>query len=191
MFHKNNIPVLAFVMLPAFAQQQQGGTSVWLWLLIAAIVVVIFFFLLRGARKGELGGANRSTMTAEPAARPVTEHVAAMASPVEEEAPSIGPAIATLSFQSEVEEITTPTPDDLKLIEGIGPKIASILNTRGIYTFAQLACVEPDELRKMMQDAGLRLAAPDTWPAQAQLAADGKLDELKALQDHLKGGRKV
>ncbi len=185
MFHKNNIPVLAFVLLPALAQQQQGGTSVWLWLLIAAIVVVIFFFLLRGARKGELGGANRSTITAEPAVKPAT------APPVEEEALPIGPAIDTLSLQSEGIETTPHIPDDLKLIEGIGPKIASILNTHGIYTFAQLACVEPDELRKMMQDAGLRLAAPATWPAQAQLAADGKLDELKALQDHLKGGREV
>lgn len=29
--------------------------------------------------------------------------------------------------------------DDLRKIEGIGPKIASILNDKGIYTFAHLA----------------------------------------------------
>ncbi|HBY69766.1 MAG TPA: 50S ribosomal protein L21, partial [Flavobacteriaceae bacterium] len=30
----------------------------------------------------------------------------------------------------------------------------------------------------------------DTWPQQAQLAADGKWDELEKLQDELDGGRK-
>ena len=32
---------------------------------------------------------------------------------------------------------------------------------------------------------------PDTWPQQAQLATDGKWDELKVLQDKLDGGRVV
>ena len=31
--------------------------------------------------------------------------------------------------------------------------------------------------------------SPETWPQQAQLAADGKWDELKALQDELDGGK--
>jgi len=30
---------------------------------------------------------------------------------------------------------------------------------------------------------------PSTWPNQSQLAADGKMDELKILQDNLKGGK--
>jgi large subunit ribosomal protein L21 len=32
---------------------------------------------------------------------------------------------------------------------------------------------------------------PTTWAQQAQLAADGKMDELKKLQDELNGGRAV
>jgi large subunit ribosomal protein L21 len=35
----------------------------------------------------------------------------------------------------------------------------------------------------------LRIADPTTWPKQASLLADGKLDELKKYQDSLKGGR--
>jgi len=30
---------------------------------------------------------------------------------------------------------------------------------------------------------------PTTWPQQADLAANGKWDELKVLQDELNGGR--
>jgi len=32
---------------------------------------------------------------------------------------------------------------------------------------------------------------PDTWPEQAALAADHKWDELRVLQDHLRGDRRV
>jgi hypothetical protein len=30
---------------------------------------------------------------------------------------------------------------------------------------------------------------PTTWPEQAKMAADGNWDELKTLQDNLKGGK--
>ncbi len=82
--------------------------------------------------------------------------------------------------------------DDLKKIEGIGPKIAQILTEAGIDTFAKLAQANPDDIRNLLVEKGGRRYAmhnPDTWPKQAQLAADGKWDELKALQDQLTGGR--
>ena len=34
----------------------------------------------------------------------------------------------------------------------------------------------------------LKSKEPKTWPQQAQLAANGKWDELKVLQDKLMGG---
>lgn len=80
---------------------------------------------------------------------------------------------------------------NLQKIEGIGPKIADILNAHGIYTFADLAEAAIDELRKCLEEAGprYRLANPETWPMQARLAADGKWLELDELQRKLKGGR--
>ena len=84
------------------------------------------------------------------------------------------------------------SPDDLRKIEGIGVKIAQLLNAAGIYTFAQLAETEVAELRIILKEAGPRfqLADPSTWPEQAALAARGAWDELSELQDSLKGGRK-
>lgn len=80
--------------------------------------------------------------------------------------------------------------DDLKKIEGIGPKIAGLLNEAGITTFAELAKASKKKLADVLQAAGarFRLAKPDTWQEQAKLAAAGKFDELKALQAELKGG---
>lgn len=91
----------------------------------------------------------------------------------------------------------TPTkdvkPDDLKKIEGIGPKIAELLVNAGIPTFAALAGTSTDKIKEVLDAAGsrYRIANPTTWPQQAQLAADGKWDELKVLQDKLDGGKIV
>lgn len=80
--------------------------------------------------------------------------------------------------------------DDLEAIEGIGPKIAGVLKAAGVATFADLAATDTSRLTEILQAANLRLADPTTWPEQAQLAAEGKWAEFKALQESLKGGRR-
>lgn len=80
-------------------------------------------------------------------------------------------------------------PDDLRLVEGIGPKVASLLKTSGITTFAQLAATDANRIGAILREAGLPFIDPSTWPAQADLAAAGQWESLKALQVELKGGR--
>ena len=92
-------------------------------------------------------------------------------------------------------KVTTPAKkvssvkrDDLTKIEGIGPKIAEALVNGGIVTFGDLAMSTPDAISAMITDVrGNHI--PDTWPKQSTLAADGKWDELKKLQDELDGGK--
>ncbi|KAA5827825.1 50S ribosomal protein L21 [Algibacter amylolyticus] len=82
----------------------------------------------------------------------------------------------------------TGKADDLKKVEGIGPKIATTLIEAGISTFAELAKTDAAKISEII--AGVRgNHVTDTWPAQAQLAADGKWDELKKWQDELDGGK--
>ncbi len=80
--------------------------------------------------------------------------------------------------------------DDLKKIEGIGPKIAEIFNNAGITTFAKLAESDIDALKEILTAAGSRYASknPGSWPKQAKMAAEGKWDELKVWQDNVQGG---
>ncbi|MBE2195815.1 MAG: 50S ribosomal protein L21, partial [Anaerolinea sp.] len=87
----------------------------------------------------------------------------------------------------------TPEPDDdLTNIEGIGPKIAATLRAAGVKRFGQLAQMKPEDIEKIVKSAGVRMVGKaETFPAQAQLAAEGKWDELKKLTDHLRGGRAV
>jgi len=88
---------------------------------------------------------------------------------------------------------TLEQSDDLKAIEGIGPKIAEHLNNAGITTYAGLAGASVDKLKEILSAAGPRYKShnPTTWPRQAQMAADGKWDELKVWQDELDGGKEV
>ena len=78
--------------------------------------------------------------------------------------------------------------DDLKKVEGIGPKIAETLVAAGIATFADLAKTDAAKISEIIADVRGNHVT-DTWPAQAQLAADGKWDELKKWQDELDGGK--
>lgn len=83
-----------------------------------------------------------------------------------------------------------PRPDDLKVIEGIGPKVARLLNEAGIFTFAQLAEADPAQLKQILEAARLQMMDPTSWPDQARLAAVGDWEALKQMQDSLKGGRR-
>ena len=83
--------------------------------------------------------------------------------------------------------------EDLKKIEGIGPKIEELLNAAGIASFAGLAATSSDKIKEILAAAGGRYAAhdPTTWPKQADMAAKGEWEALEKWQDELDGGKVV
>ena len=99
------------------------------------------------------------------------------------------PAAAKAAPNKAVEMVMSP--DDLTKIEGIGPKIAEIINQSGITTFAALAKTTAAHLKDLLTAAGSRykMHDPATWPKQAALAAKGDWSTLQKLQDELKGGK--
>lgn len=88
-------------------------------------------------------------------------------------------------------EIDIEQSDDLKKIEGIGPKIESLLKEAGLFSYLKLANASPGAIRDILAAAGKRYLRhdPTTWPRQARLAYLGKWEELKELQEELHGGR--
>ncbi|MCB0640040.1 MAG: hypothetical protein KDC44_00300, partial [Phaeodactylibacter sp.] len=81
--------------------------------------------------------------------------------------------------------------DNLQIVEGIGPKIETILKDAGIADWGRLAAAQPDQLRSTLEAAGpsYRIHDPESWPKQAQLAKDGKWQELIAFQKAASGGK--
>ena len=65
-------------------------------------------------------------------------------------------------------------PDDLTQINGIGPRISSILNDGGITTYADLQRANTGELRQIIAVGGaLPPSSLESWPTQAAYAAKG------------------
>ena len=99
------------------------------------------------------------------------------------------------AWQDELDggKIVAAAADDLTRVEGIGPKVAELLNSRGITTFQQLADTPADSIKVLLEGEGGMMASmdPTTWPAQAKMAADGEWDKLGVWQDELDGGRVV
>ncbi|WP_350177255.1 50S ribosomal protein L27 [Phaeodactylibacter sp.] len=99
---------------------------------------------------------------------------------------------------SKSEKITLPSgkkinQDDLKMVEGVGPKIEGLLNEGGIHTWEDLANAPTEKVQAILDEAGprYRMHDPATWAKQAKLAHEGQWEELEALQDRLDGGREV
>ncbi len=86
---------------------------------------------------------------------------------------------------------TVAVKDDLKKIEGIGPKIEELLNTAGIMTFVQLSVTPQQKLQEVLDSAGKRFAMhdPTSWTLQANLASKNDWEALKQLQAQLIGGK--
>ena len=80
---------------------------------------------------------------------------------------------AASSAASRTASMLVPTvPDDLEVINGIGPVIARKLNNAGVITFKQLAALTPVQLREIVGDVIQRLADEEQLIAQAaELAA--------------------
>ena len=91
--------------------------------------------------------------------------------------------------KSEAKAEKKDSADNLTKIEGIGPKVAKVLYEGGISTFEELSNAKVEDLQKLLNDAGLQMMKPTSWPEQAKMAANGDWDALKELQDQLSGGR--
>ena len=81
--------------------------------------------------------------------------------------------------------------NDLKIVEGIGPKIAELYHNAGIKTWKQLSETPTSKSEEILNAAGKRykIHNPSTWAKQAEMCYLGQWSELKAWQDTLKGGK--
>ena len=92
--------------------------------------------------------------------------------------------------RTEIKSIPGQT-DDLRVIEGIGPKIEQLLNKNGIKSYATLGGMKSKDIKKILEDAGpkFQMHDPSTWPKQAKLAAKGKWENLEDYKEFLIGGK--
>ncbi|WP_289645134.1 50S ribosomal protein L21 [Maribacter aestuarii] len=140
--------------------------------------IVIESIVAKGAKKAKAAESKKAVPKKEAESKKVTGKAA-----------SVEVSVASKPKAKKASPKKESKADDLKKVEGIGPKIAETLIAAGISTFAELAKTKSEKIDEIISDVRGNHVT-DTWPAQAKLAAEGKWDELKELQDNLDGGRK-
>jgi len=145
------------------------GLPWWAWLIIIIVIILLLAYWLNRPK-----GAGIKEQAVEDVSRAAPVHIESEAAPA-----IVAPTTAAAQ------------PDDLTRLEGIGPKVNSLLQAAGISTFAQLAVADVNLLKRLLEEAKLRMMDPSTWPEQAKLAAEGKWDEFEKLTSELRGGRRV
>lgn len=187
---RKTLPLLSLLVLGSLSQmafsnpqqEQSVGETSGFWLLLLAMVVVLVvlaWWALRSTAPQPAAGHGHE----EP-----EHHAPAPAAEAEVVVEAKAEPAAAPAKPAEPAE-----PDDLRRIEGIGPKVSSALIEMGISTFAQLAKADPEKLEADLKAAGVRIisGAPATWPEQAAFAAKGDWAGFEKLTDSLKGGRRA
>lgn len=81
--------------------------------------------------------------------------------------------------------------DDLKVVEGIGPKIEGLFHSFDINTWQALSDASVAKCQEVLNSGGdrYRIHDPSSWPMQAKMCYEGKWDELKRWQVAHKHGK--
>lgn len=94
--------------------------------------------------------------------------------------------LASSDFGKKVKE------NDLKIIEGIGPKIEELFHANGILTWEVLSETSVNRCQEILdkEEEQFVVHDPKTWPHQSKLAFEGKWKKLKDWQNAHIGGKK-
>ncbi|SDD68292.1 Predicted 5' DNA nuclease, flap endonuclease-1-like, helix-3-turn-helix (H3TH) domain [Pricia antarctica] len=81
--------------------------------------------------------------------------------------------------------------DDLKVVEGIGPKIAEMFHGAGITTWKALSETSVASCQDIVNSGGDRYKVHESasWPMQAKMCYEGKWKELFRWQDEHRHGK--
>lgn len=182
--------------------------NIWCWLiplLVGAICALLGYLWGRGKRevidntsdlealeaknaklKAELEACTKK-LSAAPVAKPKAPKTKATASSLTAAAPGIAfdAAAAKAVFGKRIKQ------DDLKVVEGIGPKIEGLFHNFDIKTWQALSEASVDKCQEVLNSGGerYRIHDPASWPMQAKMAYEGKWKELAKWQDEHKGGK--
>jgi predicted flap endonuclease-1-like 5' DNA nuclease len=117
------------------------------------------------------------------------------AAPIKKAAPKAkAAAIAPLAFDAGAAKTVFGKrikQDDLKIVEGIGPKIEGLFHNFDIKTWKALSEATVAKCNKVLESGGKRyqMHDPASWPMQAKMAYKGDWKKLAKWQDEHKGGK--
>lgn len=170
-----------------------GNMNIWCWLipLLCTLLGAIFGYFL-GRAKGSSGDLSASLKRLQDENDRLKADLAACNKKLSTkvEVPlAAAMAPVTIPFDAGAARAVfgkAIRQDDLKVVEGIGPKIESMFKAAGIGTWQTLSETTVAKCREILDSGGeekFRIHDPASWPMQAKMAYEGKWKELKSWQD--------
>lgn len=162
------------------------GTGAWLYLLRPWDS---FDDLTTPHYTGHAHHDDHAEAVADAAAEEAVVEAVVETEPEPEPVAKVAKAVAETVVKPEPVAEAAAEPDDLTIIEGVGPKSAEALVASGVSTYKTMAGMTPDALEDAVKSQKVRLVgSTSTWPMQAELAAHGEYEALDALKGRIKGG---
>ena len=102
--------------------------------------------------------------------------------------------IATPSFDAKAAKAALGKKvqkDDLKIVEGIGPKIQELFHNFDIKTWKALSETSANKCQEVLDSGGkrYRIHDPASWPMQAKMAHEGHWQQLHEWQEKHRAGK--
>ena len=191
--------------------------NIWCWLiplLVGVICGIIGYYWGRGSvevvdnsvelnalreknakLKSDLDACNKRLLVTPNGGGTVSSSLGATPAAMVPPTPKVTPApTALVAFDSVAAKSAlgkTVKQDDLKVVEGIGPKIAAMFNESGITTWKALSETSVASCQEILSKGGerYRIHDPASWPMQAKMCYEGKWAELAKWQDEHDHGK--
>ncbi|CAM4119924.1 hypothetical protein ACU8V7_12975 [Zobellia nedashkovskayae] len=193
---------------------ESGNINIWCWLiplLVGVICGILGYLIGKGNTKvidnsedlkrchdknaklkADLEACNRKLLTM-PEAPSVSSSLgataAAVAAPI-----AMAPEPVTIPFDAAAAKAAigkTVKENDLKVVEGIGPKIEGLFQAAGVKTWKALSETSVAKCQEVLKGGGDRykIHDPASWPMQSKMCYEGKWAELAKWQDEHDHGK--
>lgn len=174
-------------------------SNIWCWLipLLCTLLGALFGYLLGKGKSTTIDNSADLKLLQDKNSKLQADLDACngkLAAKVEVPAMAAAPVAALIPFDAAAAKAVfgkTIKQDDLKVVEGIGPKISEMFNNAGINTWKELSETAVARCQEILDGGGERYKVhdPASWPMQAKMCYEGKWAELLKWQDEHDHGK--
>jgi predicted flap endonuclease-1-like 5' DNA nuclease len=178
--------------------------NIWCWIVpaVVGIVCALFGYLIGKGQNSQIDNTSELNILKDKNSKLEAElatcnqqlsQKSELVVPVKPISPIV-PAEALLPFNAQAAKSIfgkTIKQNDLKIVEGIGPKIQQLFNSFEIKTWKDLSETTVAKCQEVLDSGGARykIHDPASWPMQAKMCYEGKWKELHKWQEEHKRGK--
>ena len=167
--------------------------NIWCWLipLLVGVLCAIFGYLLGKGGNTAIDHSSELNLLKDQNAKLKADLAACNKKMSAESTAVVSPEIAFDKSAAKVAFGKNIKQDDLKIVEGIGPKIEGLFHNYDIKTWKTLSKTSVSKCQQVLDSGGDRYKVhdPASWPMQAKMCYEGNWKKLHKWQVEHKRGK--